>query len=77
MVLAIRPGPPQPDFFNCAAFEMISKLTGTQRTEVHAAFQQMFELIIEREGNIGDMDLDRVLPEPEILPPARALKAAS
>jgi hypothetical protein len=76
MVLAIRPGPPEPDFFNFAAFEMISKLTGTQRPEVLAAFQEMFELIIEREGMIADADLDNLLPEPEILPPPRRLKQA-
>lgn len=77
MVLAIRPGPPAPDFFNFAAFEMISKLVGTQRAEVHAAFQEMFQLIIEREGRIADADLDAVLPEPQILPPPRQLKQAS
>lgn len=77
MVLAIRPGPPEPDFFNFSAFEMISKLTGTQRPEVHEAFQEMFELIIEREGRIADADLCAALPEPEIIPPARSLKAAS
>ena len=77
MVLAIRPGPPQPDFFNCAAFEMISKLTGTQRPEVHAAFQEMFELIIEREGKISEAEFENALPEPEILPPPRRLKEAS
>lgn len=77
MVLAIRPGPPAPDFFNYAAFEMIAKLTGTQRPEVHAAFQEMFEMIIEREGNISDADLVRVLPEPEILLPSRQLREAS
>lgn len=76
MVLAIRPGPPTPDFFNCAAFEMISRLTGTQRPEVHAAFQEMFELIIEREGKISEEEFMAALPEPEILPPPRALKAA-
>lgn len=77
MVLAIRPGPPEPDFFNYAAFEMISKLTGTQRPEVLAAFQEMFELIIEREGRIVDADLDALLPAPEIIPPPRRLKEAS
>lgn len=77
MVLAIRPGPPEPDFFNFAAFEMISKLTGTRRPEVLAAFQEMFELVIEREGNILEAELDRLLPEPEILPPAKRLKEAS
>ena len=77
MVLAIRPGPPEPDFFNFAAFEMIAKLTGTQRPEVHDAFQQIFEMIIEREGRISDADLDNLLPEPEILPPPRRLKEAS
>lgn len=73
MVLAIRPGPPDPDFFNCAAFEMISKLTGTQRPEVLDAFQQLFELIIEREGKLTDADLDLALPGPEIIPPTRRL----
>lgn len=77
MVLAIRPGPPEPDFFNYAAFEMISKLTGTQRPEVLAAFQQMFELVIEREGSILDADLNALLPEPEILPPPKRLREAS
>lgn len=77
MVLAIRPGPPEPDFFNFAAFEMISKLTGTQRAEVHDAFQQMFELIIEREGKISEEEFYAALPEPEILPPAKRLKEAS
>ena len=77
MVLAIRPGPPAPDFFNCAAFEMISKLTGTQRPEVHDAFQEMFELIIEREGRISEGEFLASLPEPEILPPPRRLKEAS
>jgi hypothetical protein len=56
---------------------MISKLTGTQRPEVLAAFQEMFEMIIEREGDISDADLDRLLPEPEILPPPRQLREAS
>lgn len=77
MVLAIRPGPPAPDFFNFAAFEMISKLAGTARPEVRAAFQEMFELVIEREGNISDAEFAAALPEPEIIPPARTLKAAS
>jgi hypothetical protein len=76
MVLAIRPGPPEPDFFNFAAFEMIAKLTGTQRPDVAAAFQQMFELIIEHEGRISDLELDNVLPEPEVLPPPRRLNPA-
>jgi hypothetical protein len=56
---------------------MISKLTGTQRPEVHAAFQEMFELIIEREGKISEMEFDNALPEPEILPPPRRLQQAS
>lgn len=77
MVLAIRPGPPEPDFFNFAAFQMISKLTGTQRPEVLAAFQGMFELVIEREGRISEAEFARELSEPEIILPARALKAAS
>jgi hypothetical protein len=77
MVLAIRPGPPEPDFFNFAAFEMIAKLTGSQRPEVHDAFQEIFELIIEREGRLTDMDICAALPEPEILPPPRRLKDAS
>ena len=76
MVLAIRPGPPEPDFFNFAAFQMISKLTGTQRPEVLAAFQEMFELVIEREGKISEAEFARELPEPEIITPHRALKAA-
>ena len=77
MVLAIRPGPPEPDFFNFSAFQMISKLTGTQRPEVLAAFQEMFELVIEREGKVSDMEFARELPEPEIIVPIRpALKAA-
>jgi len=77
MVLAIRPGPPEPDFFNFAAFEMISKLIGTQRPEVLAAFQEMFELVIEREGRIQDADFENMLPEPEVIPPPRRLKEAS
>lgn len=77
MVLAIRPGPPEPDFFNFAAFEMISKLAGTQRPEVRAAFQEMFEVVIEREGKISDAEFNEMLPGPEILPPARRLKEAS
>lgn len=76
MVLAIRPGPPEPDFFNFAAFEMISKLAGTQRPEVHAAFQEMFELIIEREGQLSEAEFETMLPEPEILLPRKSLKAA-
>lgn len=76
MVLAIRPGPPEPDFFNFAAFQMIATLAGTQRAEVRAAFQEMFELVIEREGRIGDAEFSEALPEPEFLPPARTLKAA-
>lgn len=77
MVLAIRPGPPAPDFFNFAAYEMISKLAGTARPEVRAAFQEMFELVIEREGQISDAQFDALLPEPEILPPPKRLQAAS
>lgn len=73
MVLAIRPGPPEPDFFNFAAFEMISKLAGTTRPEVRAAFQEMFEVVIEREGKISDAEFDNMLPAPEILPPPRRL----
>lgn len=76
MVLAIRPGPPEPDFFNFAAFEMISKLTGTQRPEVLAAFQEMFELVIEREGRISEIEFEHVLPAPEIILPSRRLRAA-
>lgn len=77
MVLAIRSGPPEPDFFNFAAWQMISKLTGTTRPEVQAAFQQMFEVIIEREGKISETEFINALPEPEILPPPRRLKEAS
>ena len=77
MVLAIRPGPPEPDFFNFAAFQMISRLTGTERPEVSAAFQEMFELIIEREGHVSDLEFIASLPEPEMLPPQRRLKEAS
>src|ERR1700722_2778575 len=77
MRLAIRPGPSELDFFNFAAFQMISKLTGTQRPEVHAAFQEMFELIIEREGRVGDIEFNAALPEPEIISPGRRLKEAS
>jgi hypothetical protein len=73
MVLAIRPGPPEPDFFNFAAFQMISKLTGTQRPEVSAAFQEMFELIIEREGRVSEFEFEAALPEPEILMSTRRL----
>jgi hypothetical protein len=76
MVLAIRPGPPEPDFFNFAAFEMISKLAGTQRPEVREAFQEMFELVIEREGRISDEEFEQMLPGPQIIPPKR-LKEAS
>ena len=76
-VLAIRPGPPDADFFNFAAFQMISKLTGTQRPEVNAAFQEMFELIIEREGHVSDIEFAASLPEPEIISPQRRLKEAS
>jgi hypothetical protein len=79
MVLAIRPGPPEPDFFNYAAFQMISKLTGTERPEVHAAFLEMFELIIEREGRVADIEFNAALPAPEtvILPPQKRLRDAS
>jgi hypothetical protein len=76
MVLAIRPGPPEPDFFNYAAFQMISKLTGTQRPEVSAAFQEMFELIIEREGRVAEFEFNAALPEPEILVPMKRLREA-
>jgi hypothetical protein len=76
MVLAIRPGPPEHDFFNVAAFQMISKLTGSQRPEVSAAFQEMFELIIEREGQVSEIEFNRSLPEPEIISPAKRLKAS-
>jgi hypothetical protein len=77
MVLAIRSGPPEPDFFNFAAWQMISKLTGTTRPEVQAAFQQMFEVIIEREGKISEAEFSNALPEPEILPPPKQLREAS
>jgi hypothetical protein len=77
MVLAVRPGPPESDFFNVAAFHMISKLAGVQRPEVRAAFQEMFELIIEREGRVSEIEFNRSLPEPEFLPPERTLKEAS
>lgn len=75
MVLAIRPGPPEPDFFNFAAYQMISKLAGTHRHEVREAFQEMFELVIEREGVLGDAELNALLPEAEILPPSKRLTA--
>ena len=42
MVTSDPDGPPEPDFFNFAAWQMISKLTGTTRPEVQAGFQQMF-----------------------------------
>jgi hypothetical protein len=77
MVLAIRPGPPEPDFFNFAAFQMISNLSGTHREEVRQAFKEMFELVIEREGHISEAEFAAALPEPEVLPPPRRLKEAS
>jgi hypothetical protein len=37
----------------------------------------MFELIIEREGRVSEIEFNRSLPEPEFLPPERTLKEAS
>jgi hypothetical protein len=78
MVLAVKFSPDERDFFNLAAYHMIRNLVGMHRLETQQAFAQIFELVIEREGQISEAEIMAALPEPEILlPEPRALKAAS
>lgn len=76
MVMAIKPSPDEWDFFNFAAYHMVRNLVGMHRLETQTAFARMFELVIEREGQLSEQEIMAQLPEPEIFPPARALKAA-
>lgn len=76
MVMAVKPSPEEWDFFDHAAYHMIRNLTGMNRLETQQAMGRMFELVIEREGLISQAEIERELPEPEIILPTRALKAA-
>jgi len=77
MVMAVKPCPEEWDFFNVAAYHMVRNLVGMHRIETQAAFAHMFELVIAREGRISEAEIIAELAEPQILPPSRALKAAS
>ena len=76
MVMGIKSSPPELDFFNYAAYCMIRNLVGAHRIEVQQAMGRMFELVIEHEGKISESEIVAELPEPEILRPAKALRAA-
>ena len=76
MVMAVKPSPEEWDFFNFAAYHMVRNLVGMHRVETQQAFARMFELVIENEGRISEAEIAGALPEPEIIPPRRALKAA-
>lgn len=67
--------PPDWDFFNLAAYEMVRNLLGLDRPETQEAFARFFELVIEREGKIQEAEL-LALAEPEVLAPTRRLKAS-
>lgn len=77
MVMGIKQGPPDGDFFNFAAYHMIRNLVGTHRPEVQEAMRRMFELVIEHEGEVSEKEITAELPAPQILPPARRLREAS
>jgi hypothetical protein len=77
MVMAVKPAPEEWDFFDHSAYHMIRNLTGMHRVETQQAMARMFELVIEREGRISEAEIVAELPEPEIMPPHRALKSAS
>lgn len=76
MVTAVHPGFQEWDCFNFAAHQMIRNLVGAFRPETQEALGRMFELVIEREGRISEAEIVAELPEPEIISPPRALKAA-
>jgi hypothetical protein len=76
MVMAVKPSPEEWDFFNLSAYHMVRNLTGMHRVETQAAMGRMFELVIEREGQISEAEINANLPAAEILPPRR-LRAAS
>jgi hypothetical protein len=76
MVMAVKPSPPEMDFFNLAAYHMIRNLVGMHRLETQQAFAQIFGMMIEREGQISQAEIMAALPEPEIImPPERRLRA--
>lgn len=77
MIMGIKPSPAEWDFFNFAAYHMVRNLVGMHRLETQAAFGRMFEMVIEREGRLSEAEIAHELPEPEIIPPHRALKSAS
>src|SRR5579862_4080965 len=74
MVMAVKPQPEEWDFFNVNAYHMVRNLTGMHRVETQEAMGRMFELVIEHEGLISEAEIMAELPEPEVLPPHRALK---
>jgi hypothetical protein len=76
MVMAVKPSPAEWDFFNFAAYHMVRNLVGMHRIETQAAMGRMFELVIEHEGKVSQAEIMRELPEPQIIPSPRALKAA-
>jgi hypothetical protein len=77
MVMAVKPSPEEWDFFNVNAYHMVRNLTGMHRVETQEAMGRMFELVIEREGQITEAEIIAELPGLEILPPAKRLKEAS
>lgn len=76
VALSLKPPPEETDFYNLSAYQIMRILFGTDRPETQAAFSRIFELMIEREGQISEREILR-LSEPEILPPSRMLKVVS
>jgi hypothetical protein len=77
VIMAAKPSPPEDDFYNKAAYQVLRSLFGMDRPEVQQAFSRFFELLVEREGQVLESEVLTLLPEPEILSPVKTLKAAS
>jgi hypothetical protein len=76
--MSLKPSPEERDFYNLSAYQIMRNLIGTDRPETQAALQKIFEVMIEREGQISEAQI-LSLSEPEIItmPPMKGLKAAS
>ena len=77
MVMAVKPKPEEWDFFNLNAYQMVRNLTGMHRIETQQAMGRMFELVIEREGEISEAEIVAELPEIEVISPRQLKGMAS
>lgn len=66
--LSLRPEPGETDFYNQSAHQIMRMLFGTDRPETQEVFSRLFELMIEREGQLQEREI-LALTEPEIILP--------